>query len=1213
MRADYSIVRSVKSCPSDECPEQYTPQFYEMQRTAIFIIAVYAIVLPIFFFYLLYREQGNLQDERDTPATRALSFLHAPYKPEFWFFEAIEMGRKLFLVGFVVFFPPGSLLQLVWALNIAISTMAIKVHVRPFRYPVLSYLSLVASLATIFILLMCLVLRTGTLVQELRQTDVVQRSVWKFLEFDLSQNLTIMFSSSILVFATSFYFMVWSMREQKTLPHVRHKSGKPAQLKKLLQRKTRSGEVVDTHQHAFLSHVWVTGQDQVRVIKSLLREVLPGIRIFLDVDDLNDIGKLEEEIVSSQKTLVFVSKGYFESKNCLRELVRALDCEVEDKKHARDGGMLFDAKERNASVKLSRDVTSDHLARMRVVFICESELNKGSLTETQALEELRRFKRKGELKWQNHVKLLKAACHHQERDLPVWEDWPLPVANTPAENARFDWLVKEIGRKFREGAISWHRVKAFQQISLLQIAEHFITPLAGDPAFIPGGPLAEKVKLPNDVPADGFHMYVSPNNAGALDFVYQELRHQFDGQLQIAYSQERIRDFYDAQEQIRKRMMLRRSGGGATSRLHTARAFGTSRYGAEVDKYHKQDGSPRSVDATTPRTPRLRRGMSTSSTISSASSNANDINGIARGKGACVFLLYLDGRTWTSSHSDELKEEVLAQLRAAKQSGVNPAILLVHERDSTSASHFPVEFATFFTTTPNELVTNNLYQPIAIALNEGRHRERSLRDAAQELARLYHNSHLVGGMESRWVMKHRKPPMVGVPPHMSKVGGVRWFGSAHSKKDDEMMRECLNYDLVAGIDDDNDTLVVSPVIIHEGNQAKDRAEPREVQSSRGAFNVHDEGRRLTIIYKPRAQGGRQVRVDGVPRGVLWSRRVEYSLEEKKEILATKGKSKAIDKTHWVEWRPDELKEAVIKRVDEEVGGLVIVERDSRTVGRDGKRSKINYQFDNPERVASRLAVLADALDENVLAGKGVGIRADGSSDRIGEKLAELDVPLSSHPERAGHRSEFASHELATQPNDVTPAVVRDVRNARAFWRDMGSERANARHEREARNEASTTASSGQHESSEGPSATGLGFRVRSRDELLEDAAKRRRTKVFFSGQESTALDAMSTAAVDPMRLSAVHVCFSQRETGSSQITTSPEDEGLETARRARIRDQLRGRSHKGQLRRQMSMGGIDEDETTTRRHTTIIESSPSPVREARAQEDDFNGRFSLWA
>ena len=41
----------------------------------------------------------------------------------------------------------------------------------------------------------------------------------------------------------------------------------------------------------FLSHVWATGQDQVAVIKRRLQTLLPGVRIFLDVEDLEDIGK----------------------------------------------------------------------------------------------------------------------------------------------------------------------------------------------------------------------------------------------------------------------------------------------------------------------------------------------------------------------------------------------------------------------------------------------------------------------------------------------------------------------------------------------------------------------------------------------------------------------------------------------------------------------------------------------------------------------------------------------------------------------------------------------------------------------------------------------------------------------------------------------------------------------------------------------------------
>ena len=37
--------------------------------------------------------------------------------------------------------------------------------------------------------------------------------------------------------------------------------------------------------HIFLSHVWGTGQDQMRIVKQRLHEMVPSLQIFLDVDE----------------------------------------------------------------------------------------------------------------------------------------------------------------------------------------------------------------------------------------------------------------------------------------------------------------------------------------------------------------------------------------------------------------------------------------------------------------------------------------------------------------------------------------------------------------------------------------------------------------------------------------------------------------------------------------------------------------------------------------------------------------------------------------------------------------------------------------------------------------------------------------------------------------------------------------------------------------
>ena len=77
--------------------------------------------------------------------------------------------------------------------------------------------------------------------------------------------------------------------------------------------------------HLFLSHQWGTGQDQMRVTKSRLLEMMPDVQIFLDVDVKGlRLGDLESYVRASEVVLCFCSQGYFSSRNCLRELRAAV-------------------------------------------------------------------------------------------------------------------------------------------------------------------------------------------------------------------------------------------------------------------------------------------------------------------------------------------------------------------------------------------------------------------------------------------------------------------------------------------------------------------------------------------------------------------------------------------------------------------------------------------------------------------------------------------------------------------------------------------------------------------------------------------------------------------------------------------------------------------------------------------------------------------------
>ena len=59
-------------------------------------------------------------------------------------------------------------------------------------------------------------------------------------------------------------------------------------------------------------------------IKRQLQLVLPGTRAFLDVDDLDDIMRLDEYIAQSALLLLFVSANYFGSRACQAEIKSTL-------------------------------------------------------------------------------------------------------------------------------------------------------------------------------------------------------------------------------------------------------------------------------------------------------------------------------------------------------------------------------------------------------------------------------------------------------------------------------------------------------------------------------------------------------------------------------------------------------------------------------------------------------------------------------------------------------------------------------------------------------------------------------------------------------------------------------------------------------------------------------------------------------------------------
>ena len=289
LRADYSV-----ECGSDE--------HYRAKGLAWFGILLYPGGTSVLYAVLLQRVRSAIVHKRPTTLSRALDYMVRDYEPEFFWWELFEMWKKLFLVGFAVLILPGSIEQLFIAfLFSAVSAFFISLA-RPFQSVMDDYFAKFCAFALTILLFFALLLKVGVLKEEV--DSLLSSRLRDRFSFDAAVITAGMISALVVALLLATASAVAQIVAAARLPLLKLKNTKA---KPELSR-------ARSHQwHLFLSHIWGTGQDQCAVIKRQLCVLLPGVKIFLDIDDLGDIGLLEEYIDMTAVITIFASKGYFKS------------------------------------------------------------------------------------------------------------------------------------------------------------------------------------------------------------------------------------------------------------------------------------------------------------------------------------------------------------------------------------------------------------------------------------------------------------------------------------------------------------------------------------------------------------------------------------------------------------------------------------------------------------------------------------------------------------------------------------------------------------------------------------------------------------------------------------------------------------------------------------------------------------------------------------
>lgn len=165
---------------------------------AVVMTIIYPIGLPVLYTFLLYQYRNRimLRDQiqllKKSPSmtfnrgarviecqsfAECIEFLYIGYSPEYWYWEVVEISRRLLLTAVIAVIMKGEPLQIVIAVLIALVYVKLFKSYRPFKYEEANSLLLEGQYQILFTFFILLVMRQGSIPDIPYSEDVIDASL----------------------------------------------------------------------------------------------------------------------------------------------------------------------------------------------------------------------------------------------------------------------------------------------------------------------------------------------------------------------------------------------------------------------------------------------------------------------------------------------------------------------------------------------------------------------------------------------------------------------------------------------------------------------------------------------------------------------------------------------------------------------------------------------------------------------------------------------------------------------------------------------------------------------------------------------------------------------------------------------------------------------------------------------------------------------------
>jgi len=296
-----------------QCERFENSEFEVITRIFIGLFCLWPLLMPLVMSALLWKVKNAVRSKQTTDLAEACSFLWRDYNENMMFWEVLELYRKIILTGLILWVDlengSSKVLRLLVAILVLMLYFGILSRSRPFKRRNDLDLAFVSTI----LLLCCFILGIALHFCQRDSEEVCRLYIGdSFNSYNMTLWTVILTAVMMGITVLSLLMIAVNAIVSPTVRLV--SSGSRPNLEM----------PADCKFHAFFSHTWSTGQDKTHTIVRKLQLLIPGVRIWLDVDELKNMDELEHSVGNCVVFFIFYSSNYFRSKNCRREIYAAV-------------------------------------------------------------------------------------------------------------------------------------------------------------------------------------------------------------------------------------------------------------------------------------------------------------------------------------------------------------------------------------------------------------------------------------------------------------------------------------------------------------------------------------------------------------------------------------------------------------------------------------------------------------------------------------------------------------------------------------------------------------------------------------------------------------------------------------------------------------------------------------------------------------------------